>query len=163
MSHDAAADLEKVKVHETLLVFEHFERQNAWELGNLIRNKLEHEGAFAAIDIRRGEDCWFFTSMPGAGPANADWARRKRNLVNLVEMSSYRMNLEMQAGSQLFDLMKLDGRDHVAAGGCFPIRVKGSGVVGTVTVSGLPQRDDHRVVIEAISEYLGVDLGSSAF
>lgn len=163
MSHDVASDLEKIKAQEALLVFEHFDRTTAWELGNLIRQQVEAEGGFAAIDIRRGDDCWFFTSMPGAGPANADWARRKRNLVNLTEIPSYRMNLEMQAGSPLLELMKLDGRDHVAAGGCFPIRVRDTGVVGTVTVSGLPQRDDHRVVVESIARLLKLDLGSAAF
>ncbi|MFM6978264.1 MAG: heme-binding protein [Micrococcales bacterium] len=49
--------------------------------------------------------------------------------------------------------------DFAPAGGCFPVRVKGQGLVGTVTVSGIPQRDDHRLASESIAEYLGIDLG----
>ena len=162
MNTDASADLAKVKVHEEILVFETFDRATAWELGNLIRSKIEAAGAAAAIDIRKGDEPWFVTSMPGATAANIDWARRKRNLVNLVEVSSYRIGLEKQAGSPLLELMALDPRDHVPAGGCFPIRVRGVGVIGTATVSGLPQRDDHRMVVEAIAELTGIALGDSA-
>jgi len=41
-----------------------------------------------------------------------------------------------------------------AHGGCFPVCIKGSGLVGTVTVSGLPQADDHALVVECIREFL---------
>jgi uncharacterized protein (UPF0303 family) len=44
------------------------------------------------------------------------------------------------------------------AGGGFPITLKGLGVVGVVTVSGLPQRDDHAFVVENIATFIGVPL-----
>jgi uncharacterized protein (UPF0303 family) len=50
----------------------------------------------------------------------------------------------------------------VMAGGGFPIRVKGIGVVGAVTVSGLHERDDHEVAVAAICDYLGVEKDSFA-
>jgi uncharacterized protein (UPF0303 family) len=43
------------------------------------------------------------------------------------------------------------------AGGGFPIRVKGAGLIGAITVSGLHERDDHGVVVAAICDHLGVD------
>jgi uncharacterized protein (UPF0303 family) len=32
--------------------------------------------------------------------------------------------------------------------------IEGTGVVGTITVSGLPQEDDHKVVVQALKQYL---------
>jgi uncharacterized protein (UPF0303 family) len=43
-----------------------------------------------------------------------------------------------------------------AHGGAFPVRIKDVGVVGTVTVSGLPQADDHAFVTEMIGAFLDV-------
>jgi uncharacterized protein (UPF0303 family) len=48
----------------------------------------------------------------------------------------------------------LDTADYAAAGGSFPIRVRGVGVVAAVTISGLPQAQDHAVVVRALEEHL---------
>ena len=40
-------------------------------------------------------------------------------------------------------------------GGSFPIIVRDVGVVGTVTVSGLPQAEDHALVLEVLGTFLG--------
>ena len=154
---DAAhPDTQWVLLHERLLVFPAFDEATAWALGSAIRELALAEGVGIAIDIRRGDDCLFFHAMPGTSPANADWARRKRNLVHLLHSSSYLAELELQAGVDWIELMGLPRRDHTASGGCFPIRVIGSGVVGTATVSGLPSRDDHRLVVSAAADLLGI-------
>lgn len=49
-------------------------------------------------------------------------------------------------------------RDFAVAGGGFPILVEGVGCVGAVIVSGLPQRDDHALVVEILAEMCGVPL-----
>ena len=46
--------------------------------------------------------------------------------------------------------------DFVTAGGCFPIRLRGSAaVLGSITVSGLPERQDHELVVAVLAEHLG--------
>jgi uncharacterized protein (UPF0303 family) len=45
--------------------------------------------------------------------------------------------------------------DYAAHGGGFPLWLAGC-CVGSVVLSGLAQRDDHALVVDAISEVLGV-------
>jgi uncharacterized protein (UPF0303 family) len=59
----------------------------------------------------------------------------------------------------------LELKDYAPHGGCFPILLAGTGCVGTITVSGLPQRDDHMLVVSVLQEYLhlnGEDLALDA-
>jgi uncharacterized protein (UPF0303 family) len=39
-------------------------------------------------------------------------------------------------------------------GGAFPLRICNVGVIGTITVSGLPQADDYAFVVESIDRFL---------
>jgi uncharacterized protein (UPF0303 family) len=48
----------------------------------------------------------------------------------------------------------LDPALYAAHGGAFPIRVAGAGVIGVVAVSGLPQREDHALVVTALTQFL---------
>jgi len=40
-----------------------------------------------------------------------------------------------------------DPRDYATHGGGFPIFLVGTGCIGAITVSGLPERDDHMLVV----------------
>jgi uncharacterized protein (UPF0303 family) len=46
-----------------------------------------------------------------------------------------------------------DQTRYAAHGGSFPIYVRGTGPVATVTVSGLPQKADHDLVVEALAAF----------
>jgi uncharacterized protein (UPF0303 family) len=162
MTNNDAADLAKLNAQEELLVFEEFDEDTALQLGLLIRERADQYGP-VIIDIRRGDDLLFFAAMPGTGPANADWARRKRNLVNLLQQSSYALGCRARTGTDFIASMGLNPRDYASHGGCVPIRVRGAGMIGTVTVSGLPQRIDHKLASECIAELLGVELGENSF
>jgi uncharacterized protein (UPF0303 family) len=67
-----------------------------------------------------------------------------------------------QAQTTLLERYALPVTDFAAHGGAFPIHVKGIAVIGSVTVSGLPQRADHELVVEALCLELGQDYGSLA-
>jgi uncharacterized protein (UPF0303 family) len=97
--------------------------------------------------------------MPGTSPANADWARRKRNVVELLHRPSYAVGLEeARDGRSVLAQMGLADRDFASHGGSFPILVEDVGCIGSVTVSGLPQRDDHGLVVEALATRCGVEV-----
>ena len=65
------------------------------------------------------------------------------------------MRLELRKKqTTLTDQAGLTLRDHAAAGGCFPILLRGTGCIGTIPVSGLPMRDDHNVIVEVLATWL---------
>ena len=68
------------------------------------------------------------------------------------------MVLEQQRPDRTFKIGEgLDIADYVLAGGGFPVTVKGAGVIGVIAVSGLPERQDHGVVVEALCNHLGIN------
>lgn len=156
-------DLAKIAIQEERLQFQNFDADTAWKLGNRLKANAETRGVAVTIEIRVGKETIFFFAMQGAKPENADWARRKRNVVDLLWRSSYAVGLSLQEEqSSLEAKMGLPLRDYTAHGGSFPIRVVGVGTIGTVTVSGLPQRDDHAMLVEELAGMLGVPLSEVA-
>lgn len=60
-----------------------------------------------------------------------------------------------QKQSTLSERYGLPLTDYAAHGGSFPLCVHHAGVIGAITVSGLPQRADHELVVEALCNELG--------
>ena len=162
MNEPRESDIAKVEYQESKLVFDAFNEDTAWALGCALRSEAENYSQGVVIDIRRGDDILFFSAMLGTTSENSNWARRKRNLVNLLGFSSYLAGLKVkfQEGNRL--VANLDETDFAWHGGCFPIVVLGQGIVATATISGLPQRDDHKLVSDVIAKHLGIDLGENA-
>ncbi len=68
------------------------------------------------------------------------------------------MGLELeQKNTTLADRFGLVLTEFAAHGGSFPLAIAGSGVIGSVAVSGLPQRVDHELVVEGLCGELGCD------
>ena len=115
-------------------------------------------GQAVTIEVRLGGETLFFHAMPGTVPSNADWARRKRNVVELLGQSSYRVGRQLALdGSSLEAKMGLSTRDYAPHGGAVPFGVAGLRL-GTVTISGLPQRQDHELVVAAIARLGGLSV-----
>lgn len=150
-------DLARVALQEQQLQFSSFDEETAWRLGCRLRAVAVERGLVLVIDIHRHAQPLFYAALPGTTPDNAEWVRRKSNVVFRFQRSSYAVGLEMeQKQSSLEERYGLPLADYAAHGGSFPIRVRGAGFVGAVTVSGLPQREDHSLVVEALCAELGV-------
>ncbi|MGB6266433.1 MAG: heme-degrading domain-containing protein [Candidatus Acidiferrales bacterium] len=151
------SDLERIALQERRLQFDRFDAQTAWTLGAKLKSAAEARGGSIAIDIQLHGQPLFFYAMPGTAPTNVDWARRKRNTVLQFHRSSYAMGLTMQKEkTSLQEKLGLDLRDYATHGGCFPILLAGTGCVGTITVSGLPQRADHELIVAALADILSI-------
>lgn len=144
-------DLEKISLQERELQLPHLDANIAWELGSLLRAMAAERRLPVVIDIRRFGQPLFYAAMEGTTPDNVEWVRRKSNVVARFHHSSYVAGLKEKLKNQtLFEGQGLSVADYATHGGSFPLAVKGAGVVGSVTVSGLPQRADHELVVEAL-------------
>ncbi|MGW2208143.1 heme-degrading domain-containing protein [Streptomyces sp. NPDC001781] len=150
----SVADLE---AQEERLVFRTFTHDDAWALGSLLVGLGRERQAPIAVDIHRAGQQLFHAALPGSTPDNDAWIARKRRVVERYGSASYLVGSRFRAkGTTFEDSSRLDPDRYAAHGGSFPITVEGVGVIGSVTVSGLPQVEDHRLVVEALERFLGV-------
>jgi uncharacterized protein (UPF0303 family) len=151
-------DLEVIARQERELVFPEFDEEIAWTLGSRLRELASARRLPVAIEIKRFGQPLFYSALNGSNPDNAEWVRRKGNAVMRFHRSSYAIGLGLkQTNSTLADKYELPSSDYASHGGSFPLKVAGAGIIGSVTVSGLPQRADHELVVEALCGQLGRD------
>jgi len=138
------------------LQFTRFNNDDAWELGSLLVSMARDRHLVLTVDIRRHGHQLFHAALPGTTPDNDSWIERKIRVVNRFGDSSFLVGRRLAlSGRSLDEASGLEPIQHAAHGGCFPIIVRDVGVVGTVTVSGLPQAQDHALVVEALEAFLG--------
>ena len=153
-------DLEQIEVQERELVLPRLDAETAWTLGSWMRARAVERALSVVIDVRRISEPLFYAAMGGTTPDNVEWVRRKNNTVQRFHRSSYAMGLkEKQKGETIYATQGLVLADYCTHGGGFPLRVTGASVVGSATVSGLPMRADHELVVEALCALLGREYG----
>ena len=154
-------DLEKIGIQERALHLPRLDAQFAWDLGTRIRALATERGLSLAIDVRRFGQPLFYSALEATTADNAEWVRRKSNVVSRFHRSSYAVGMTLKVkGTKLLERYGLPVADYAADGGSFPLIVENAGIVGSVTVSGLPQRDDHNLVVEALCALLGRDFAA---
>ncbi|MEU5522282.1 heme-degrading domain-containing protein [Streptomyces sp. NPDC047860] len=147
--------VEELEAQERRLVFQQFTYDDAWALGSLLVQMARERQAPVAIDIHRSGQQLFHAALPGSAPDNDAWIARKRRVVERYGSASYLVGARHRAKGTTFEASsRLDHDTYAAHGGSFPITVEGAGVIGAVTVSGLPQLEDHKLVVEAVDHYL---------
>ncbi|MCS6759209.1 MAG: heme-degrading domain-containing protein [Candidatus Devosia euplotis] len=146
-----------VKKQEETLVLGALDEDVAFALGSAIRARAFQKAMGIAIDIRTWDRQMFFAATAGTSADNAEWVRRKINAVRRFQRARYRMVLERgeapfppQSGAGPTDYV-------IAGGGGFPIRVRGAGIIGCLTISGLPGWSDQGVAVSALAAHLRLD------
>jgi uncharacterized protein (UPF0303 family) len=133
-------DLALIARQEAELRFSTFDYDTAWHLGQTLRDLALSRNQGIVVDIRRfgqPHQQLFYTALAGTTPDS--------------QRPSYAIGLLLeQQGRQFAERYSLPDADYAAHGGCFPIHVSGAGIIGAVTISGLSQRDDHNLAVEAI-------------
>jgi uncharacterized protein (UPF0303 family) len=141
---------------EEELQFTSFTNDDAWELGTALVEYARREGAPVAIDISRNHHQLFRAALPGATPDNDTWIERKQRVVHRFGHSTlHTRQVFVERGTTFEEALGLDPQRYAAHGGGFPVIVRSVGPVGVVVVSGLPQLEDHRMVVSALRAHLG--------
>lgn len=147
--------LEELLTQEEEIQLPYFNNQTAWELGNLIKIAAEKRAVSVAIEVYAFEHVLFSYFMPGTTKDNHDWVRRKRQSVMRFGHSSYYQGQYSASKNRDFEVQPhIDPKEYCAHGGSFPIRIINSGIVGAVTVSGLPQEIDHQLAVDALRQIM---------
>ena len=147
-------DLTTIARQEAKLHLPHFDHDTAWRLGLSLRELAVARNQSIVIDIHRfgqPHQPLFYTALSGTTPDNPRWVQRKSNVVARFHRSSYAIGLMLAQDNRTFaERYSLPDADYAAHGGSFPLHVDGAGIIGSITVSGLPQREDHNLVVEAL-------------
>lgn len=127
-----------------------FDEGTALRLGQILVDLAQARDLPVVIDIRTCDRTLFHAGLPGSAPLNDLWARRKSNTALVFQLPSLLVGRRNAAKGEPLDRHGLPSQDYAEAGGAVPIRVQGVGVVAVATVSGLPQVEDHKLVVRGI-------------
>ncbi|MBO6893907.1 MAG: heme-degrading domain-containing protein [Roseibium sp.] len=147
--------VEQTLEQEQRLVFNEFGLDLAHQVGLELLNRGKDGTLPIAFDVTRNGQCVFHCALHGATQDNAAWIQRKNNVVNRFGHSSLHMGAACRlSGMSIEEKFHLPPNQFADHGGGFPIHVRGAGIIGTVTVSGLPQIDDHELVVSVLEMFL---------
>ena len=153
----AVDDIAVIKRQEQELVLPALDEHVAFALGSAIYQRATSEGLGLVVDVRTWDRQMFFAATPGTSFDNTEWVRRKINTVRRFHKASYRLVVEKGGDAMFADIVNAPASDYVIAGGGFPLRVPVAGIIGCLTISGLPGRSDHGVAVDALCDHLGLD------
>lgn len=146
------------KEQEDMLRFERFTAEDAWALGCLMAARVKEAGIDMALAIRKlNGHILFQYCTQGTALNNQNWMRRKFNTVVLTEGSSLRHWAATEIKGQSMAAQGLDPLEYALCGGGFPIRLKSGELVGVITASNLPHKQDHAFIVSSLAAHLGME------
>jgi uncharacterized protein (UPF0303 family) len=152
---DVFPSLAELSAEEQELQLPGFTNDDAWALGCALVAAARATGAPVAVRITRNGHRLFSAALTGATPDNESWIDRKTRVVDRFGHSSLHVGqASRERGTTFEEQFGLDPTRYAAHGGAFPLLVRSVGPVGSVAVSGLPQVEDHRMVVAALRAHL---------
>ena len=145
----------ELAAEEQDLQFSSFTNDDAWDLGSALVAAARERGAPVVVDVTRNGHQLFRAALTGSSPDNDSWIARKERVVHRFGHSSlYVRQASIERGTTFEEEFALDPAQYAAHGGAVPVVVRNVGPVGVVAVSGLPQVEDHRLVVAAVRAHL---------
>ena len=144
------AEVPELEAEFARLRFTRMDHEMALALGEDIVRRAREKDWAVIVSVTLGDHEVFHYALPGTTPVNDNWIRRKRNLVERTGEPTFLVGQRLAAAGKTLDALNLSEEEYAAHGGGYPLIV-GDTVVGSVSVSGVPQQDDHALVVEGLS------------
>lgn len=139
--------LQEVEQQEKNLEFEDFTSETALQIGMSIIQRAKNENMVITVDIRRNRHQLFHYAFQGTSPDNDLWVVYKSNVVDRLNISSHHLHLMLEKSKKTLEDIHLDPVQYGPWGGAFPVTVKNVGVVGSISISGLSDSEDHALAV----------------
>ena len=156
MSEDGFPTPEEILAQEARLVLPSCTDDDALAIGRWILATAEARGHAIVVEAWLGPRLVFCAARPGTNEINDQYIGGKRRVVERFGHASFYERLRHVADGTTFEQATgLTFPEYAPHGGGFPLRVAGEDKpVGVVLVSGLPQQDDHSLIVEALGAHL---------
>jgi uncharacterized protein (UPF0303 family) len=152
---EPVADPDTLLEEERRLVLPSLDESDAIAIGRLLLARAEARSLAVTVEVRRVGRVVFRAALPGTSTDNDAWIAGKAAVVERFGHSSWYMRQRYLAQGTTFEEATGLGRPAYAPhGGGYPLAVAGTGVVGVALVSGLPQEQDHALLVEVLGAYL---------
>ena len=141
-------DMEVIKKIE----LDSFSNRMALEMGLAIIDLAKSRNQHIAVEICRLNQTVFIYVDDNLPVDKHNWLRRKANVAKQFEESSLSVKNDLkEGGMSIENTFGLDDKDFLAKGGSVPVFVKNAGLIATITVSGLHDEEDHKIIIDALN------------
>lgn len=147
-----SADLLADEVRTTL---DQLSNDDAVDIGLLAVKLARIRHLTIAIEVHRAGRVMFRAALPGSTPDNDRWLSGKARVVSSFHHSTlYERVRHEENDIDFYAATGLAPESFAAHGGGVPLAIKGTGVIGALIVSGLPQVEDHKFAMDVLFRYL---------
>lgn len=145
--------LEQCIAEEQKYQFEHFSHADAKVLGDMLFENSKACERTVGVEIRINGDVIYRYLPDSCNHENGKWLQAKGNTVKMMNMSSLCVAAQLSLDGETLENKKMNQVEYGTLGGGFPLILKGTGMIGTICVSGLWHFDDHKLLIRTLEEY----------
>ncbi len=139
---------------EKILKLSSLTNTDAIEIGEIATTLGNQRKVPIAIQVRIGDWIVFHASLEGSKPENDRWINRKVAVVMLKKHSTmYERVSSEERGVDWHKENNVQDETHAIHGGALPL-ITDEGFRGILSISGLPQVEDHLFAVEVLTEFL---------
>jgi uncharacterized protein (UPF0303 family) len=147
--------LDELRDQERRLVLPSLDENDAIDIGLRLLQAATDRDLAVTIEVRRAGRVVFRAARTGTNGHNDMYVAGKARIVERFGHATLFERLRHEeAGTTFEEATSLTFPEYAPHGGGVPLIVDGTGPVGVAIVSGLPQQDDHALIVECLEAYL---------